>query len=245
MKVSLLGALLFAAAPPISVAAQPPASATADAEHGKIASELTRVLNSENLMRAQIGKMLDETLPKTFAASPDFAAMEREHPGVTTAVIDAMRPIILRGTLARLPELTARLSPIYARSFTTAELRTLLDFYTSPAGQRVIKAMGEGADFSRLLGDMIASDSATVTTEGLRAGLESGKAQVMRTATPEDFKTMEALFATDLGAKMRAVAPKVQAESVAWGNDPDPELDAQVETAVKNAITRYLGKPKQ
>ena len=245
MKLSLLGALLFAAAAPIFVAAQPPVSATADAEHEKIAGELTRVLNSEELMRAQIGKMLDETLPKTFAASPDFAAMEREHPGITAAVIEAMRPIIVSGTLARLPELRARLSPIYARSFTTAELRTLFDFYTSPAGQRVIKAMGEGADFSRLLSDMIANDSPSVTTEGLRAGLEGGKAQVMRTATAEDLKTMEALFAAELGVKMRAVAPKVQAESVAWGNEPDPKLDAQVEGAVKAAMARYLGKPKQ
>lgn len=244
MKVSLIAALLLAAAAPISVAAQAPASVAVDAEHEKIAGELTRVLNSEALMRAQIGKMLDDTLPKTFAASPDFAAMEREHPGITKAVIDAMRPIILNGTLSRSPALTARLTPIYARSFTTAELHTLLDFYTSPAGQRVIKAMGEGADFSRLLSDMIANDG-TATTEGLRAGVQSGAAEVIRTATPDDIKTMEALFATSLGAKMRAVSPKVQAESVAWGNEPDPELDAQVESAVKDAITRYLGKPKQ
>lgn len=244
MKAFVRGAILLAVAAPISVAAQPPATAAADAEHEKIAGELTRVLNSEDLMRAQIGKMLDDTLPKTFAASPDFAAMEREHPGITRAVIEAMRPIILNGTLARRPALTARLTPIYSRPFTTAELRTLLDFYTSPAGQRVIKAMGEGADFSRLLSDMIANNG-TATTEGVRAGIQSGTAEVIRTATPEDIRTMEALFATSLGAKMRAVSPQVQAQSIAWGNEPDPELDAQVESAVKDAITRYLGKPKQ
>ena len=247
MRKLLIGtAIAITLAPVASAAATSvPAAPSNDAEHIKLANELAGVLNSEALLRAQISKMLDDTLPKTFAASPDFAALEREHPGVTRAMIDAMRPIILNGTLTRLPTLTARLAPIYAQSFTTAELHTLLDFYTSPTGMRVIKAMGEGADFSRLLGDMVASNSATVTTEGVRAGIQSGAAEVIRTATPEDIKAMMALASTDTGKKMREVAPKVQAASVAWGSEPDPELDAQVEGAVKDAVTKFLGKPKQ
>ena len=243
----LMGAAIAMTLAPVAPAATTatPAAALGDAEHIKLANELTGVLNSEALLRAQVSKMLDDTLPKTFAASPDFAALEREHPGVTKAMTDAMRPIILSGTLTRLPTLTARLAPLYAQSFTTAELHVLLDFYTSPTGMRVIKAMGEGADFSRLLGDMVANNSSTVTTEGVRAGIQSGAAEVIRTATPEDIKAMMALAATDTGKKMRELAPKIQAASVAWGSEPDPELDAQLESAVKDAVTKYLGKPKQ
>lgn len=239
----LLCACMLAVAAPISVMAQAPASATADAEHQKLAGELAGVLNSEELMRAQIGKMLDDTLPKTFEASPDFAAMERDHPGVTKAVIEAMRPIMIKSMLTRLPSLSARLTPIYARSFTTAELHTLLDFYTSPAGTHVIKAMGEGSDFSRLVNDMVASKNGTATPEGVHAGVLSGVAEVVRTATPEDMKAMEALAATSAGKKLHAIGAEVQAASLAWGNEPDPELDAQVESAVKDAVIKFIRKP--
>lgn len=245
MRELLISAAIAACCAPVAAGATVSAAVTADAQHDKLAAELVGVLNSQELVRAQVNKMLGDTLPKAFAASPDFAAMEREHPGVTQAVIGAMRPIILNGMLARLPTLSARLTPIYAQAFTTAELHTLIDFYKSPTGARVIKAMGEGTDFSRLLGDMVANKNNAVTTEGVRAGVQSGVAEVIRTATPEDMKAMEALAATDAGKKLREIAPQIQAASVAWGSEPDPQLNAQVESAVKSAILDYVGKPKQ
>jgi len=229
-------------APPITAA---PVAAPVSAEQRKLALELARAMNSEELTRAQISKMLDDTLPKTFAATPQFAAMEKDHPGVTKAVIEAMRPIIVTSTLARLPSLWERLAPIYTRMFSVAELHTLLDFYTSPAGARVIKTMGEGADYSRMLGDMVANNNSVVTSDGVTAGVQSGVAQVIRSATPEDMKAMIALVATSAGKKLPMLNREVQAASIAWGNEPEPELDAQVESAVKDAVVKYLGKPAQ
>jgi len=247
MKRFIAGAALLAVAAPIPVVAATTTAATApvSAEQQRLALELARAMNSEELTRAQISKMLDDTLPKTFGATPEFAAMERDNPGITKAVIEAMRPIILNGTLTRLPTLWERLVPIYTRMFSVAELHTLLDFYTSPAGVRVIKAMGEGADYSRLLGDMIVNNSKTVTSDGVSAGVQSGVAQVIRTATPEDIKAMQALVATSAGKKLPMLNQEVQAASVAWGNEPVPELDAQVESAVKDAVIKFLGKPAQ
>lgn len=245
-KLLIGAAIATCLAPMVPAATTPvPGAVAVDAEHEKLANDLARVLNSEELMRAIIGKMLDETLPKTFAASPDFAEMERDHPGAIKVAIEAMRPVMIDAMLVRLPTLSARLEPIYSRALTTAELHTLLDFYTSRTGVRVIKAMGEGADFSLMLGDMIANNTGTATPEGLRAGVRSGTAEVVRTATPEDVKAMEALVATSAGKKMIEITPQAQAVSAAWGNEPDPELDAQVQSAVKRALTAYLGKSKQ
>lgn len=241
IKQLLIGAAIAALTAP-AIAASAPAPAAVDAEHKQLANALVRVLNSEELTRAQTVKMLDETLPNTFTASPDFAALEREYPGVTKAVIDAVHPIILNGTLARLPSLWARLAPIYARSFTTAELHALFDFYTSPSGGRLLKAMAEGADFSRLLSGAVTSESSIVTTEGFSAGVQSGAAAVIRTASPEDIKVMMAFAATPAGGKASAIAPKVQAASIAWNNEPAPELDAQIESAAKAVVATYTGK---
>lgn len=242
-RITLCLAGLVAIALPIATvsAAQPVASASP--EQQKLGAELARVLNSEELTRAQIRKMLDETLPKTFADTPQFAAMERDYPGITQAVIAAMGPVILDGTLKRLPSLWDRLVPIYTRTFSAAELRTLLDFYTSPAGMRLLKTMGEGADYSRLMGDMLAHGNTTVTTDGLAAGVQTGIAQVVRTSSPEDVKAMVALAATSAGKKLPGVNQQVQAEAAAWGNEEDPKLNAQVQAAVKDAVVKFIGKP--
>jgi hypothetical protein len=244
MRPLLMGVALAAATMTVPVAARAAVVAPAT-EQKALATQLVRTLNSEALTRAQLSKMLGETLPKTLAANPTFAGMERQHPGVTNAFIEAMRPVIIEGTIAKLPSLWARLEPIYVRTFTAAELHVLINFYTSPAGVRVIQAMGEGADYSRMLGDMLAKGNHDVTQEGLSAGVQTGVAQVVRAATDEDMKAMQALAATSAGQKLTAVNQQVQAEAVAWGNEPDPELNAKVAAAVGDVAAKYFGKPAQ
>jgi len=237
--------LAFVAPLPAAVQGPPPAVTPVTPEHQQLAATLVRTLNSEELTRAQIAKMLNDTLPKTLAANPTFAAAERQHPGITSDFLAAMGGVIAEGTITRLPALWARLEPIFSQSFTTAELRTLVDFYTSPTGARLIKTMGEGADYSQMLGNMVSDGNHKVTTEDLRAGIQSGAAVVIRTATPEDMKTMQALAATSAGKKLLVVNQQAQAEAAAWGNEADPQLNAQVIKAVQGVFAKYSGKPAQ
>lgn len=243
VAVSSPAAASAAPSAPILVPVPPPS--TISVEQQKLGGQLARIVDSEELTRAQLDKLLNDTMPKTLASDPAFVAMEKEHPGITHAMIEAMRPIIVDESIRRLPVLWARLENIFARSFTAAELKTLIDFYASPTGVRVIKAMGEGSDFSRMLGTMVANDKANVTADDLRAGVQAGAAEVIRTATPEDIKAMEALMATSAGQKMRAVTPQIQAEAVAWGNEPSPETTAKVQKAVVDLVAKYIGKPAQ
>jgi hypothetical protein len=237
-----LGALLAANSP--NAAVQPPPVA-ATAQQRQLAARLVRILNSEALTRTQLIKMLDETLPKTLSTNPTFAELERDYPGISKGFLDAMRPIILEGTLSRMPTLWARLEPIYTRSFTEAELQALLAFYTSPTGTRIIDKMGRGSDFSQMLGNVIASDDKRVTVKDMQAGIQTGIAEVVRSSSDEDIAAIKALNATSAGAKLPAVNQQVQAEAAAWGNEADPEMDTKIEEAVKAVVAKYIGKTAQ
>lgn len=246
----LMSAAVLALSMPVSAAAPviaPPITPipAITAQQRQLAAQLVRVLNSEDLTRLQITKMLNDTLPKTMAGTPAFAAAEKAHPGITDAFIGAMRPVILEGTISRLPSLWARLEPLYARSFTVPELRTLVDFYTSPIGVRLIKAMGEGSDYSQMLGNMVARGSNKVTTEDLHAGIQTGVAATITKATDADMKAMIALGATSAGKKLPAINQQAQAEAAAWGNEEDPQLNAEVIKAVQGVVAKYTGKPVQ
>jgi len=96
-----------------------------------------------------------------------------------------------------------------------------------------------------MLSNMVTSNNGVVTSDDMRAGLQTGVAQVIRAATPQDMKAMQALVATSAGKKLPMVNQEIQAVAVAWGNEPQPELNAQVADAVKGVAAKFFGKPTQ
>jgi hypothetical protein len=171
--------------------------------------------------------------------------MERESPGLIKAVVDATAPLITESTVRQLPLLWSRLVPIFMRTFTAEELRALTDFYTSSSGARLLKTMAESADFSQALVKTIASGGSTITAQDVQAAAQAGGVGMARSASPEDLAVLQAFATSTAGMKMRAIAEEVRATSVAWGNEPDPALDAQIEKTVEAVVTKFAGKSDQ
>ncbi len=239
----LVTSALLLLATPVAVVAQQPIAAAADKQ--ELAAQVARITNSEEVTRIQTRKLLAETLPKTMADNAEFVEMERDSPGLIKAVVEATAPLITESTIRQLPLLWARLAPIFTRTFTAEELRALLDFYTSPAGARLLKTMAGGADFSASLSNTMASGGSTLTTQHARAAALAGGVEVARSASPEDLAALQAFANSAAGIKMRAIADEVREATVAWGNEPDPALDAQIEKTVEAVVTKFAGMSKQ
>jgi hypothetical protein len=217
-------------------------TAAGDAQREALALELAELLNSEALTRTQSVRLMNETVPRSLAASPEFAAMEKQFPGIGKAVIDAMAPIVIEGTVKRLPELWRRLAPAYFDAFTADELREVIAFYRSPLGTRIIQIMGEESDFAGAMAEAMHSPNGNISQNAVRQGIEAGSAGLVRRLSAEDLRKIGEFMATPAGKKVGEIAPRVQQIAAEWGNDQPPELQQQVQAAVVSAVQRYTGK---
>src|SRR3546814_2633085 len=84
-------------------------------------------------------------------------------------MIEAMRPEIERQVIDGLPGLWDRMAAVYAGALTDPEMREMLAFYRSPTGQWLIESIGEGADFSKLMKNLIENEDASITSGDLKA----------------------------------------------------------------------------
>jgi hypothetical protein len=237
MRVGMMALALLSA----PVMAQPHSvDPTPRAEVMSLSYQVAQVTNSETLTRLQLNKMLGETLPKQFAANPDFVEMESRFPGITAAFIEKLSPAIVDTVIPRLPELWARVSPVYARSFSENELRELLNFYRSPVGTRMIEIIGKRGDFTRLLGEAMRTSDPKVSAEGISSGIDIGIRAVGAEMSAADKAEIQRFESSPLGPKLLSIRPELAAMSAEWGNEPSPSDDAKVDAAIRAFFDGYL-----
>lgn len=216
--------------------------AASDAVHDARSLELARVLNSEAMTRAQTEKMLDETLPATLAADPDFKAMEKDYPGITKAMLGAMRTIVVEDVMKSLPTLWDRVSKIYGEELSTAELDEAIAFYRTPTGTRLLESMSREADLSGMLKTMIAAEAATVTEGALRTETLASAKKTAGKLDSGDRQAITNFGWSPAGAKMRTANNRVMAVVAAWSNETTPEADARMEKAMIEVVEKFIGK---
>jgi hypothetical protein len=232
-------ALTLQAAP----AAVAPAVHTAvDAVRKARGLELARMLNSEELTRAQTEKLLDETLPKLLAADPDFKAMEKEYPGITKAMLDAMRTVVVDEVMQSLPALWDSVSVIYAEELTAADLGEAIAFFRTPAGTRLIENITREADLSEMLKTLIADDEAKVTESALRTEMRASATKTVGKLNTEDRNALVNFGWSPAGVKIRTANKRVMSVVAAWSNETTPEGDARMEKTMTDVVEKFIGK---
>ncbi len=238
LRFALLGAALCCA-PPLVAQPSSPVPASAGVRQA-LAYQLAAFTNSEAAMRVQMDKLLRETLPQQFAAQPDFAELEAAYPGVSAAMVDAMAPIMLEDTLARMPDLWKRIGSVYAAAFSESELQTLIGFYRSPAGVRLLDAMRRNSDMSKAVAQVLNNPDSPIRAEDLRAGQDAAISAAQAELTPAELDEIGRFEASPLGAKLLSVAPQAQQVSAAWSNESTPELDAKLDKAMQRILSSYI-----
>lgn len=232
-------ALTLQAAP---AAATPAVQAAVDSVRKTRGLELARMLNSAELTRAQTDRMLSETLPATLAADPEFTAMEKEYPGITKAMIDAMRTIVIDEVMQSLPQLWEKISAIYAEEMTAADLDEAIAFFGTPAGARLVENMTREADFSQMLKTIIADDEAKVTEGALRTEIRASATKATGKLSAEDRNALVNFGWSAAGAKIRIANARVIPIAAAWSNETTPEGDARMEKAMTEVVEKFIGK---
>ncbi|MBC9034421.1 DUF2059 domain-containing protein [Sphingomonas sp. JC676] len=235
-------ALLFlAAVAGNAVVATAPASAQAiDPARKVLGVELARLLNSEEITRAQGAKMIAQTFPQALAADPDLKMAEQAYPGVIKALLDAVMPAALEQTIQRLPLLWDRIGTLYAQNLTDAEIRAALQFYRSPAGAKVIQVMTAETDFSAAVKESIESEDNKISTDSLRKGLTTGMDKLGDRLTADEQAAVVRFAVTPAGSKAGALAPRIQALAVEWANES--ENSAQLQKLAIDTVQKFIAE---
>jgi hypothetical protein len=74
---------------------------------------------------------------------------------------DALVPVLLEGMDARLNEMIDQVAALYARTFTTEELREVVAFYRGPTGQKFVQRMPLIMQESMLIGQRFGQSVST------------------------------------------------------------------------------------
>jgi hypothetical protein len=240
--MTLLLAALALALQPAPAATAPAVQTAVDPERKARGLELARMLNSAELTRGQTDKMLRDTLPAALAADPEFAATEKEYPGITKAMIDAMRTIVIDEVMQSLPQLWEKIGAIYAEEMTIAEIDDAIGFFRTPAGARVVENMTQEADFSQMIKTMIADDAAKVTEGTLRTEMRASATKTMGKLSAQDRNALVNFGWSPAGVKIRTANARVMPIVAAWSNETTPEGDARMEKAMTDVVEKFIGK---
>lgn len=239
---AILAAFLLAGAA-ASAAAQPdpaPPSSQPDAERMAKALALARTVQSREVAVDQAMEILDRQVVEALLADPEIERMEAEHPGIVKAMWAGARPVLADELVKSLPDLWDRLSRVYARHLTSAQIDEVAAFVESAAGRKLVSEMNRNADVKPMLRDVMRSPEGEI---GLGTYLETvgGAASATLAAmTPAEREELIRFFTSPAGRALQAAAPETTGLAVEWMNMSDPETDQRVAAAMEAAIDRFL-----
>jgi hypothetical protein len=131
----------------VSLLATGPAVAQEPSQEALTAArELVVVIKAGDQFKAVLPAIVQALKP---AVVQGRAAIERD--------FDAIMTVLVEGMGARASELSEPLAGVYARNFTAAELRELIVFYRSPAGQKLVDRTPVLAQQSMAVGQQFAT----------------------------------------------------------------------------------------
>lgn len=225
-----------------SAMSMPRASPTAeDPQLVATSMELSVLLNSEELVRAVTGRMLQGSLKQSLQASSDFLAMEKRWPGITDEFIATIGPLLTKAALNRVPQFQRDAAAIYREHLTQDDMVALLTFYKSPPGQRMIASIKANAEIGSLLDSQINSPEKTsIAASEVNKVIDNTSSQVIGSQSLEDRFALMQFAATPAGRKLKSISGPLRELSVRSANQTDPAAEAEVATAVKALIRRHM-----
>ncbi len=229
--------------PPPALGVVPvPADRPVDAETLIRARALAEILGAPDIVVGGDLNRQSDAMAAIWRAVPQMAALEARSPGILDEFAAAITPIaadLLRG---RTRDLQDRYAAIYADVFTAPEIDTLIDFYTSSTGQKLIHAMLDNVDYDAISDDLVESGMKSVSTRAALTDIYATLPAVMKTMTSADRAVLAVFEKTSVFARVEALAPRIQRAYLDWSLAIPPEGQARIAAAMKPIAERRLGE---
>lgn len=245
MRYGFLAGLLICAATPLPAAAQAAtASPAIDPVVAERAMALARVLNSEQIIIGDSGsdQRALALAAQIMAGNPDFAALDKEYPGISRELMEALLPLINRSSRERLPQLWERQAALYGRNFNAGELQTLILFYQSPTGQKLIRLMMDKMDSTRSVAEL--SKRGDVSAGAVLADVQATGQKVAAEMDETDKAALLRLIGSGLMPRIQAISLETQQLALSWYDESAPWEEEAMEKAILRIVEKYEGTQK-
>ncbi len=235
----LLLALSLAVADPSAAAAgeapqmqQKPVSAAALA--------LSRLLNPEPDMRAMMERAFDAGFAAGKDADPQAGAAYAEHPGLEETIRKAGQKAMAANVDRIIAKALARFARFYDERLTQNEIQDMIAFYGSPTGRKVVAGMYAGIDMNQLVERLGPDGQSDISGSDVGAINRRAVTRILPSITAADRTALMKFAATPTFARLRSILPDFQRLVASIANEPDPVLNAAIETEVSKAVNAFL-----
>jgi hypothetical protein len=245
-KLSLLATCLLAlAATPAGAQQAAPAPESVSSSVRARALDLARLTAPSDLSLEADVRGAEKAFFAGFRGAPDGAALEAKNPGIVEILWKAVEPIIRQASIDNQGAYWNELADVYAARLSAREIEAMNVFYGSPSGRKVVAGMYANLNMDPIIAQMVEDPDFKVPAGTARTAVRDAAEKTATSLGKSDQLAAALLTRTVSEAKLQAVGAAVQELQLKWANKEFPELDGQVDAAVKAAAERYFREHPQ
>lgn len=242
--MTILVAFLLAAAEPAAPSPPPsPSVQAADEALRADAMELARVLNPEGPMIEMAVANFGASMRSVMETSDEYRTLEKEYPGISEALVEAMIQAMRADLVAGMPALRRRYARFYAEQFSPGETAQLIGFYSSKAGQRLIAAKFSKLDAKPLMSEFAEAPDTQVSKQHIRDLNRAATNSILPEMSSEDRAALLEFAKQPVFIKLTKARGAFEQLEAEIANEPDPELDQALEAATNAVFLKFTGEP--
>jgi hypothetical protein len=251
MRLVLRSLLLASCLLATSGAAAVPARGTAShspahsQEALRLAFQLVNIIHPDELMIRTNVETWESTTRKQIGQDPGFTKLEADYPGLSAAAIAGARPIALEFAREFVRDAKQTKTQIFVQEFTVAEMKQLITFFETPAGQRFIKKMASpdnAGGFIETLAAKAESGSGEITAKDLEKGMAVALPGIVKDTSSSDLIEIMRFESLPAAKKFAAAGTKadlaifnlINEASAVWG----PKLSDAMSQAALQFVER-------
>lgn len=237
----IIAGMLAVSAPAFAQTADAPDSTDAAARpNDERALELATLLSDRDLMMAGAARSYASGFRQIALADPATVALDEAYPGLIDRLIEVSQPVVLGQMERRLPELWRRQAELFAAELTPSEIEDAIAFYASPAGRKMMTALGEHYDEGPLMDDMMENPDYKISGEALTAGIAGAIPGIIREMDAGELRALFAFSRQPVFAKVKELGPRSQAINATWANEQTEEAQAEIDALMAKTIDNHL-----
>jgi hypothetical protein len=224
--------------------APPQAAVATDSVLFTKARKLAQILNPLAQHIALTERVIDTSLATAFHNQASFKALEVDYPGITDAVIAAIKPEMISQIKADIPKLWDTLATFYAPHFSSLEFDELIGFFGGPIGQKVIDSAFRSQYATEIMDVAVNNGSDKQISQAAQRDIQKTAQRVVAKMTDAEMRTLAQFGYSPVGRKMIALTKEKQQIEIDWGLQTTPEEDARVAKISKDTLESYIAKIK-
>lgn len=203
-------------------------------------SELAQLLVAEERTLSDADPFAHDVVSSMVASDSGMKDMVARYPGLDTAMVLAISPIIKHAKTLTIPQYRADLAEFYRTRLSASDAAAAAAFFKSSEGQRLLDDVVARDSFQTITAAVYSQRN--VTSEDLDADLERDAPTVWSQLADSTKSAFLKFYYSKSGQNLNALQGEKTQIDLKWINYVPPESEKQMMEAVLAAMTGHIAK---